>query len=551
MLNPVASTTKSSLLSALTSASAQTGQAGETADFEALLQGGAQAGLLTKAPDALADLKLTLSPLNLPTGNGGKGTGKILPGLDPEAGTTTFVTETSTQADETSEAAGDRLGATVEIPLAGFIVAEPILLPAPVADGTPRFDAITNDGRQGNATTTASPASTVSLRLAQQAGLVLSGGTHTESDPAAPASQIPVAKSATAVSALLPAALQGLAAADQAGTASAAPIEARISVASAETATAPAAASFIAHGSKATGAEDRKAAASSRLIAAMRSSADADGRAAVSDTRPISASAIVPADGVKPETLTSASASAVAPSPESERAKPEAGDRVIRTPRLSAEEAPAPARAASAASIAPVAQEAASATASAPVQTGVGATTPTGPAAPVSTSFSSAANLSVEQPQDIGTLVDRLVEAREAAMPHVVRAAVSHGQFGSIAMQFQSDDTRLSVTMTSADPDFAPAVQAAAAQAAASSDQSSGQSRSDAHSRQDQQQQAQQQSGASTSTGGQSQSHAEGRTGADRDSGRAGQQARTGAGQSDPDHPQSRQQSASQGGIYA
>lgn len=64
---------------------------------------------------------------------------------------------------------------------------------------------------------------------------------------------------------------------------------------------------------------------------------------------------------------------------------------------------------------------------------------------------------------DFATLVDRLVEARDAAMPQAVRAAVHHADFGQISLNFQADDARLSVSMSSADPDFAPAVQAAAA----------------------------------------------------------------------------------------
>ena len=67
-------------------------------------------------------------------------------------------------------------------------------------------------------------------------------------------------------------------------------------------------------------------------------------------------------------------------------------------------------------------------------------------------------------PQDFATLVDRLVEAREAAAPTTVRAAIRHADFGTVSIGFdQPDDGRLTVRLNSADPDFAPAVQAAAA----------------------------------------------------------------------------------------
>lgn len=96
-------------------------------------------------------------------------------------------------------------------------------------------------------------------------------------------------------------------------------------------------------------------------------------------------------------------------------------------------------------------------------------------AAPAATG---SAPTSAPAPQDFATLVDRLVEAREAASPHLVRSAVSHAEFGQVSLQFRIGEGSLAVTMASADPDFAPAVQAAAASAqggAMQQDQASGQ----------------------------------------------------------------------------
>lgn len=68
---------------------------------------------------------------------------------------------------------------------------------------------------------------------------------------------------------------------------------------------------------------------------------------------------------------------------------------------------------------------------------------------------------------DMATLVDRLVEARQAARmagPQSVTASIQHGDFGRVSLDFRQDNTGLSVGMTSADPAFAPAAQAALAQ---------------------------------------------------------------------------------------
>lgn len=66
-------------------------------------------------------------------------------------------------------------------------------------------------------------------------------------------------------------------------------------------------------------------------------------------------------------------------------------------------------------------------------------------------------------PRDFATLVDRLVEARQAATPMNVTAALAHADFGKVTMHFSKDGDGLAVAMASADPGFAPAVQAAAA----------------------------------------------------------------------------------------
>jgi hypothetical protein len=89
---------------------------------------------------------------------------------------------------------------------------------------------------------------------------------------------------------------------------------------------------------------------------------------------------------------------------------------------------------------------------------------------------------------DFAALVDRLVQARDAAAPQTVSLALNHAEFGKISLRFEQDDTGLSVGMTSPDPDFARAVSAAiptdrAAQAEpqTGSAQSSGQGQSARH----------------------------------------------------------------------
>ncbi|MES2493188.1 MAG: hypothetical protein V4579_07915 [Pseudomonadota bacterium] len=89
---------------------------------------------------------------------------------------------------------------------------------------------------------------------------------------------------------------------------------------------------------------------------------------------------------------------------------------------------------------------------------------------------------------DFAALVDRLIAARDASQPGVgqgnVQVAVQHADFGQVSLSFQQDTDGLSVSATSADPDFARAVQAATASSGArdGTDLSSGHPRqSDTH----------------------------------------------------------------------
>lgn len=70
------------------------------------------------------------------------------------------------------------------------------------------------------------------------------------------------------------------------------------------------------------------------------------------------------------------------------------------------------------------------------------------------------------RPHDLATLVDRLVEARDTARavqaPQTVSASLTHTDFGDIAIRFEHGGRALSVALSSPDPDFARAVQAAA-----------------------------------------------------------------------------------------
>lgn len=82
--------------------------------------------------------------------------------------------------------------------------------------------------------------------------------------------------------------------------------------------------------------------------------------------------------------------------------------------------------------------------------------------------------------QDIAALVDRITEARAAAAPNTIRAALVHEDFGSVSLNIRSEASHIHVTLGSADPGFAPAVQAAAAANLANNGSDDAQNRRDA-----------------------------------------------------------------------
>lgn len=150
-------------------------------------------------------------------------------------------------------------------------------------------------------------------------------------------------------------------------------------------------------------------------------------------------------------------------------------------------------------------------------------------------------------PHDFGDLVDRLVRAREAEQPDLVRSTLATRDFGTVAMQLRSVDGRLHVALSAPDPAFAPAVQAASAIAGAGQ-----QALSDNASQS--QSQGQQQQGQAAMQSGQGQSAADSQA-------RRQQWERAAEGQSAqaapraPDHdgsaPARAPRNAASGAIYA
>lgn len=69
---------------------------------------------------------------------------------------------------------------------------------------------------------------------------------------------------------------------------------------------------------------------------------------------------------------------------------------------------------------------------------------------------------------DFAAMIDRLFEAREMAGAQPVAMTLRHDDFGAISLNFRSSDDGLTVTMASADPDFARAINVAGASAGAS-----------------------------------------------------------------------------------
>lgn len=64
---------------------------------------------------------------------------------------------------------------------------------------------------------------------------------------------------------------------------------------------------------------------------------------------------------------------------------------------------------------------------------------------------------------DFTAMIDKLTEARELARPGRADMHLAHREFGQVSVQFELAGHALKVAMTSADPGFAPAVQAALA----------------------------------------------------------------------------------------
>ena len=71
-----------------------------------------------------------------------------------------------------------------------------------------------------------------------------------------------------------------------------------------------------------------------------------------------------------------------------------------------------------------------------------------------------------ERPADFTQIVDRLIAARDAAGTNgqiqPVQVSLLHAEFGKVSLRFEQDHQGLSVSMASADPAFAQAVQASA-----------------------------------------------------------------------------------------
>lgn len=110
-------------------------------------------------------------------------------------------------------------------------------------------------------------------------------------------------------------------------------------------------------------------------------------------------------------------------------------------------------------------------------------------------------------PHDFATLVDRLVEARDAALagqsPQVVQSTLRHADFGQVSIRFETAGDGLSASLSSPDADFARAVQASASasQGSLNADQQGSQPRQDGNSAQPSFAQSQQRSPGQQATG--------------------------------------------------
>ena len=234
-------------------------------------------------------------------------------------------------------------------------------------------------------------------------------------------------------------------------------------------------------------------------------------------------------DGEAPANGARSAANEPAETAEALSAQPLRTAAIARTAELAADLAPGLAEAA--APPAPVAGQAATPASANPA-----------PAAPATPALSG--------PQDFQTLVDRLAEAREAASPRVVSAALSTAEFGRISLAFRHDERALSVGMSSNDPGFAPAVQAAVAATAGAQGQ---QVRDDTTSpnRQDTQAQAGAQQQAAAGQGeARQQSAAQSREQGSTQPGNPAAQSRDEAAPGSPDTPANSRRAGARG-IYA
>ena len=95
--------------------------------------------------------------------------------------------------------------------------------------------------------------------------------------------------------------------------------------------------------------------------------------------------------------------------------------------------------------------------------------------APAASPFSATASMSgaasaspggLTNPLDLNAVIDRLVEVRQSAAGGRVQLSVAHDDFGAVGVRFEqaAGAGMVSVALTSADPGFAPAVQAALAE---------------------------------------------------------------------------------------
>lgn len=67
------------------------------------------------------------------------------------------------------------------------------------------------------------------------------------------------------------------------------------------------------------------------------------------------------------------------------------------------------------------------------------------------------------RPHEFSALIDRLAAARDGVATHTVSLTVAHQDFGPVRLHFRPDELGLSVSLTSADPDFARVAAAAPA----------------------------------------------------------------------------------------